>query len=70
MSEVFGRARAIARAQPASRMSGKRSNNDKSPVNNGRLRFAGYPCRGEGCGEGYRDTLHDRIILKERSNFG
>ena len=44
----------------------KEANRDKILVTKGRLSIAGYPHRGEGCG----DTLNDGILMKKGSNFG
>ena len=47
----------------------KRANHEKNIVSKGRMHIAGYPHRGEGCGEPLNDLSDSRIFFKEDSNF-
>jgi hypothetical protein len=46
----------------------KWANRDKTLVGKGRLHIAGYPRRGEGCGEPLNDLSDNGIFFKEGSN--
>jgi len=79
MREVLGEHGHLAARSPSAACAAKptevgeaarQANHDKTIVNKGRLYVAGYPRRGEGCGEPLNDLSDNRIFFKEGSNFG